>query len=307
MAQIVLAQIVSVSFRFGLQCQSGRLGLGGNGPKAALSELRLPKPPSPMTLAAVQTVQSILDGPASAEKLNRALRYLAKWRTEVLANTLVAKDGPAVHSGPFKGMIYDVPPSEGTRSARLLGTYEASLHPVIEAIIARSPDLVIDIGSAEGYYAVGMALRLPNARILARDASPKAQNLCSQLARANKVETRVEVGGLFDHADFDQCKTTRSVVICDIEGAEDVLLDPVAAPGLLHTDILVECHPGMAKDVTARLIARFSASHSITQLNRHVDDTGLPAWMETCSDLDRLIALWEWRAGPTPWLWMEQK
>lgn len=269
--------------------------------------MQLPKAPTHLTQATLQAVQTILDGPASAEKLNHALRYLAKWRTEIIANTLVAKDGHTVQSGPFKGMSYAVPPSEGTRTARLLGAYEASLHPVIESIIARAPDLVIDIGSAEGYYAVGMALRLANARILARDANPRAQALCRQLAEVNGVDARVEIGGLFAHADFDQCKTTRSVVICDIEGAEDALLDPAAAPGLRHTDILVECHPGMAQGITARLIDRFSQSHRITQLGRRLDDTALPAWMDDFSDLDRLIALWEWRGGPTPWLWMEQK
>ncbi len=267
----------------------------------------MPKPPSPLTETTLKAVQAILAGPASAEKLNRALRYLAKWRTEMLANTLVAKDGHTVQTGPFKGMIYEGRPSEGTRTARLLGCYEASLHPVLETIIARAPDLIIDIGSAEGYYAVGMAMRLPHARIFARDASPKAQTLCRQLARANGVETRVEIGGLFGHADFDICKTTKTVVICDIEGAEDALLDPTAAPGLLHTDILVECHPGTAKGVTALLTDRFSNTHRITQLDRHVDDSALPDWMHDLSDLDRLITLWEWRGGPTPWLWMERK
>jgi hypothetical protein len=29
--------------------------------------------------------------------------------------------------------------------------------------------------------------------------------------------------------------------------------------------------------------------------------------MDTLSDFDRLIALWEWRIGPTPWLWMTRK
>lgn len=81
----------------------------------------MPKPPSPLTEATAQAVQDILAGPASAEKLNRALRYLAKWRTEILANTLVAKDGCTVQTGPFKGMIYEGRPSEGTRTARLLG------------------------------------------------------------------------------------------------------------------------------------------------------------------------------------------
>lgn len=249
----------------------------------------------------------MLAGPPNAAALLRAFRHLAKWRAEVMANTLDRRAGTRVISGPFKGMDYVVRASEGSRTARLVGAYEASLHPVIEVILARAPEVVIDIGSAEGYYAVGFALRLPGARVLARDASDAAQVLCRALAVANGVQDRVEVGALFSHADFALCETARSVVICDIEGAEDALLDPVAAPGLCHADILVECHPGAAPGVTDRIAARFAASHRVTRIGRKLDDSGMPGWMEEYSDLDRLITLWEWRSSPTPWLWMERR
>lgn len=269
--------------------------------------MRQPAQPSKLTGAVTETVRAMLAGPPSADTLNKTLRYLAKWRAELMARTLEARSGPTVIAGPFKGMSYQVKASEGTRAARLLGAYEASLHPVIESIIAKAPDLIVDIGSAEGYYAVGMALRLPQARVLARDASDVAQGLCRALAVANGVEARVEIGGLFDHADFALCAEKRTVVICDIEGAELALLDPARAPGLMHADILVECHPGLSSGVTQTLSHRFGATHTITEIGRKLDDSGFPAWMEELSDLDRLIALWEWRQGPTPWLWMETK
>lgn len=266
----------------------------------------IPNPPA-LTLseAVSERVQSLLAPPATPNTLNSALRHLAKWRSELVANTVLARDGAVVQSGPFRGMAYPVRASEGSRVARVLGAYESSLHPVIEAIIARAPDLVIDIGSAEGYYAVGLARRLGAARILARDADVQAQALCRTLAAANGLADRVAVGGLFGHRDFDICAAGRSVVICDIEGGEDALLDPLAAPGLLQADVLVECHPGLAPGVTERLIARFAPTHRITRIDRKLDDAALPGWMEELSDLDRLLALWEWRSGPTPWLWME--
>lgn len=263
--------------------------------------------PSPLTSAVTQTLQDMLAGPPSAANLARALRHLAKWRAELVANTITAREGGVVVSGPFKGMHYGVRAAEGTRAARLLGVYEASLHPVIAAIIAKAPDLVIDIGSAEGYYAVGLARCLPGVRVLARDANEAAQDLCRALALANGVAEQVEIGGVFTPADFALCEGARAVVICDIEGAEVALLDPSAGPGLLQADILVECHPGIAPGVVDTLKVRFGPTHHITEIGRHVDDSGFPAWMEELSDLDRLIALWEWRSGPTPWLWMEKR
>ncbi len=267
----------------------------------------MPKSASHLTVQTTKAIQDLLDGTPGVDRLHSALRYLAKWRVEVLANTLVARSGTTVISGPFQGMTYNVRASEGSQTARLLGAYEASLAPVIEAIIAQSPELIVDIGSAEGYYAVGLARRLPQARILARDDNPKAQALCRTLAAANGVADRVEIGGRFEHADFDLCTRSRAVVICDIEGFEDGLLDPLAAPGLCHCDILVEVHDSMKPGLSDRITKRFAATHTITRINRHVEDSGLPDWMEELSDLDRLLALWEWRAGPTPWLWMQKR
>lgn len=34
---------------------------------------------------------------------------------------------------------------------------------------------------------------------------------------------------------------------------------------------------------------------------------GGPDRTEALGDLDRLLMLWDWRSGPTPWLWLESK
>jgi hypothetical protein len=264
-------------------------------------------PASQLTLAATQQVLGLLQGAPDAKKLESALRLLAKWRSELISNTMVAKSGDVVLAGPFAGMKYPYRASEGSRSARLLGAYEASLAPIIEKIVATDYRQVIDIGSAEGYYAVGLAIRMPKLRVLARDANPQAQALCKALAQINNVADRTEVGGLFHHIDFAVCETVKSLVICDIEGAEAELLDPILAPGLLAADILVEAHDCIRPGISDILRRRFAATHKIETIGRKLDDSALPAWMEGLSDLDRLLALWEWRGGPTPWLWMVKK
>lgn len=262
---------------------------------------------SVLTSNVAATVEQILTGEPSVERLNAALRHLSKWRTVLLENTLVAQSGEVVLAGPFAGMIYSVKASEGARTARLLGVYEAALAPVIETIVERAYPLVIDVGSAEGYYAVGLARRMPGARVLARDDNPAARALCATLAAANGVALQIEVGGRLGHADFAICAAQPTVVICDIEGAEAELLDPDRAPGLRHADILVEVHEGMRPGLLAALQARFAPSHSATLIQPRLEAATLPAWTHELSDLDRLLLLWEWRASPTPWLWMERK
>lgn len=254
-----------------------------------------------------QALRDIAARPADANQLSAALRLLAKWRAGILANTIAARSGTRVLGGPFQGMDCGTAVSEGSRSARMLGCYEASLAPIIEEVIARAYPLVIDIGSAEGYYAVGLARRMPATRVMARDQSATAQAMCAALAALNGVSDRVEVGGLFGHADFAQATRQPTLILCDIEGAEVELLDPFRAPGLLVADILVECHDCLRPGITEALTNRFAPSHEIRRIDRALDTAALPPWMEELSDIDRLIALWEWRMGPTPWLWMRHK
>ena len=265
-----------------------------------------PLTPSNLTIAASEILRRIASEPPDARHLAAALRHLAKWRAELIANTLVERSGTKVLSGPFKGMDYAIRAAEGSRAARLLGSYEASLAPVIETIVSRAYRLVIDIGCAEGYYAVGLARRMPQSRILARDESATAQALCRQLAEINGVADRVAVGGRMTHADFAMCASQTTLILCDIEGAEAELLDPAAAPGLLSADILVEAHDVLRPGLADLITSRFAASHLVTRFDRHLNGD-LPDWMESLSDLDRLLALWEWRGGPTPWLWMQRK
>ena len=89
-------------------------------------------------------------------------------RRQDLLAALVQQQGWVVQSGPFAGMVLPDRAcwGDGDLLPKLLGCYEAELHAIIEEILAATPDLVINIGATEGYYAIGMARRL------ARDLRP---------------------------------------------------------------------------------------------------------------------------------------
>lgn len=263
--------------------------------------------PSPLTRAIYARLAQYMERPQRPEVLAAMLRDLAKWRSQLLDNTHRNASGDVIGAGPFAGMIYDRPASEGAALARRLGLYERELHPILAKIIASSPDLILDIGCAEGYYAVGLARACPKARVMARDTNPMAQKSCAALAAKNGVAARVDIGGVVDGAILAQLAGQKAVIICDIEGAEDGLLDPDQHSALRDCPILVEVHDCFAPGLSGRIAARFAASHEITCIDRAMGAADLPDWMAGLSDLDRLLALWEWRSGPTPWLWMTPK
>ena len=115
-----------------------------------------PSRPTTREIAAKAIRDKVLawEGVPRPEQLVSVLRLAAMWRSTALAATYVAREGPVVMHGPFAGMTYVAEATEGALIARLLGVYESELHPHIEAFAAEGLDCVIDVGCAEGYYAV---------------------------------------------------------------------------------------------------------------------------------------------------------
>lgn len=247
--------------------------------------------------------------PDEVGQLNNALRLLAKWRSALIQNTLLQQQGTVVMQGPLQGLDFLPQSVEGCHIAKLLGCYEQPLLPYIEAAIQANYPIILNIGCAEGYYAVGMARRMPHTKVLAFDLNPKAQETCQALAAKNGVQDRIQIGALFKPEDFASYAGQKVLVLCDIEGAEKDLLDPAKATALLGMDVIVESHECLIPGITQMLIDRFSATHDIIL----VEDNGqrqlgkMPAWFNNLAHLDQLLATWEWRSGPTPWLVMKAK
>jgi precorrin-6B methylase 2 len=243
----------------------------------------------------------------SADDLNLVLRRMGIWRSTLIANTYVARHGTTVMHGPFAGMTYVAWASEGALAPRLLGAYEAELHPHLLAFAAEGVDCVIDVGCAEGYYAVGLARLIPGATVHAFDINENARRACEALAALNGVGDRVIVGAAFDPADFEAFAGRNALVVVDIEGAEDDLLDPAASPALAGMRLIVETHDLFRPGVSQRLRERFAATHDITVVAHQPNAAELPSWLNDLTHMDRLLAVWEWRSGPTPWLVMRPK
>lgn len=235
------------------------------------------------------------------------LRLAAKHRAHLLQNTLLKAHGPTILSGPFAGMSFVRQVAEGCCVPKLLGCYEQELHPYVEQAISRNYAQIVNIGVAEGYYAVGLARRMPSARVFAFDIDPNAQQTCSWVARANGVSERVQVGGLFRGEDFERYTNASTLVVCDIEGAERELLDPRAYPALARMDVIVELHDCLLPGLSSEIPARFSATHDVTLVKQAGRGAPLPPLFDELSHLDRLLAVWEWRTGPTPWAIMTVK
>lgn len=234
----------------------------------------------------------------------RQFRYAhggSEYRAKV---ALVKQFGKQVVSGPFAGMRYGDNVSGSAYVAKLLGSYEEELHPILHEVAAGKPDVIVDIGCAEGYYAVGFAKRLPNVTIYAYDIDSDAQEYCHELAALNHVTDQIIVGGRCDHTELAKRAGEGTFILCDCEGFELELLDPAAVPELAACDLLVELHDFLSPGLTPVLLKRFETTHVLTLIDtRERDVNGYPALQHVLPE-DRPWAVREGRQSSMQWAYL---
>jgi hypothetical protein len=239
--------------------------------------------------------------------VNAALRTLGRWRQHLLLQGYLRRHGARIWSGPFEGMDYVGAATEGALLPRLLGSYEHELHPHLRGFADEGVECVIDVGCAEGYYAVGLARLMPTVSVHAHDIDERALGACRALAAKNGVGERVIVGGEFKPQDFQAFEGRRALVMVDAEGAELDVLRPDLAPALAGFRLIVETHDVFRPGALATLTERFAPTHDIVRVDQAYAAPPLPPGFETLAHLDLLLAMWEWRVSPTPWLVMRPK
>lgn len=207
-------------------------------------------------------------------RLPVSLRIPMRWAAfpawEMASVMVKRAAGGRVMTGPFKNMALHLSAgSDRDHLSYLLGTQELELHATIEAIISNGHESVINIGAADGYYAVGFAHAMPSARVIAFEALPQHHAPLWKTAEANNVADRISLHGFCTPADLEEVLRTagsKPLVFCDIEGGEMSLLDNLAIPALEHAEILVETHDDMAPGCSAAICRRFAQTHTITSI-----------------------------------------
>ena len=212
-----------------------------------------------------------------------------------------------VLSGPFAGMRYIDSAVCSTLFPKWIGSYEEELHAVIEAVIARQPKVIVDVGCAEGYYAIGLSLRCPNSTVYAFDIDPAARQLCEEMAKLNDVSGRVDIKIECNAKTLEVLPLQNAFIVCDCEGYELELLNPAVSPQLASCDLLIELHDFVHAGLTAILRERFAQTHDITLIDTVERDPDAYACLNGLKRTDRLFALNEARPCPMQWAFMEAK
>jgi hypothetical protein len=173
-----------------------------------------------------------------------------------------------VLKGPFKDLLYPYFPRPtqhfSTVLPKISGVYEKELFPIIKQINMQKYKVFINIGSDEGYYAVGFGKLNRRAKVFAIDINQEALAFSVEMAKKNNVRNYFSVESSSPFA-LDKLIGDGTCIICDCEGYEKTLLNPKKISGLISTDILVEVH---GQRIGKILQKRFNASHNIKKISQ---------------------------------------
>ena len=260
-------------------------------------------------MPAINAIVDFINTVTFLEARRRRRRRKKQIRNIRLAKVIAEKYGLTVQGGPFEGMTY--PSAEAAGSAllpKLFGTYEKELHEFVDRALNSQHHRIINVGCGEGYYAVGMALQMPQAHVYAFDADENARGWCYELAEANDVGERVTIGGFCDRTRLEELTEEPAFILCDCEGGELDLLRPDLVPGLAQCDLLVELHK-MPRDGSTRneIVRRFVPTHDV-ELRKYSerDPSAYPA-IGVLEPGDRHYAVDEFRSRGLEWVSLERR
>jgi hypothetical protein len=230
-------------------------------------------------------------------------KLLVRTRLEVWTHGRVAE-------GSFAGMKFP----KTFPTGMLLGTWEKELRPAWQEILTRDYHRVVNVGAAEGYYAVGLLLKHSRVRVDAFEMLPEQQRRLRELAVANGVADRLRVFGRCELENFTASvgEGEHTLIVMDVEGYETVLLDPEKIPALAAADLLVECHDVYIPGCAELLRRRFERTHQLTAVAgqwRTFDDFPFKnrvarlAWLRG----EVIATMNEGRPCLMSWFWMKSR
>lgn len=196
----------------------------------------------------------------------------------------------------------------------LLGMYEQE---VLHELVRLSGDrkVLIDVGAADGYYAVGALRASLFEHVVCFEITPLGQQVIEQQARKNSVLSRVTILGeaAQDFVDFAQQEysfdVSNAVILMDIEGGEFELLSEALLKRIKDAVLIVEVHDfssehrQRSRDLKRRLGEYFLVSE-VTQGERNPNCfEEISKW----SDDDRWLLCSESRATRMRWFVCEPR
>jgi hypothetical protein len=180
----------------------------------------------------------------------------------------LGKNPPRVVCGPFAGMLYGRKAYGSSLLPKILGTYECELHGFIKNL--KKFELGLDVGAAEGYYAVGLLYASVCHRVIAWEISKEGRKLSQELADNNEVAERLEIRGECSLENLAQTirqsVASECLLIIDCEGYESALIEGLEREELAKCWLIIETHDFVKQGIHNRIKSQMEKTHVVVEM-----------------------------------------
>ncbi|HGO6074593.1 TPA: hypothetical protein ACK3Q6_004444 [Burkholderia cepacia] len=255
------------------------------------------------------------------EEMEQMLEYrtadAAELRRFILTRRLMHLSGGVILHGPLAGFNLGTLATwrEADNAPKLLGFYEQEVCGLL-AHIASTRDVFVDLGGADGYYAVGLIAQNFYRESHCFELEEQSRANIAHNATINGVSDRVHVYGAATPAFATELASrgvdfSRAAVLIDIEGGEFDVLTDECLHQLRHAHVIVEIHDFMrsdGKDRLPELLDRVRPIFNVHALRTGArDPSQIPELAQGWTDTDRWLLCSESRATLMTWLYLQPK
>ena len=229
-------------------------------------------------------------------------------------NKIILEHGYQVAYGAFKGMKLskNIYWSKNDLITHILGVYEKHVLKKIIEFSKKGNYPFIDIGAADGYFAIGMAFSETFKKIYAFEIDEEGRRSLNRNIENNlcKGKVVVDIEANFENLKEIIDKNKSAVILIDIEGSEFDLLDNKLLKLLSNCYIVCELHPALSTngfEKQNKLINNVKAFFDVSIIQRESYCPNKFSELSEFTDEERLIAFGEGRENNMNWLILEPK
>lgn len=265
-----------------------------------------------------QHVKDYLTPDEAMQMLHAQLSHGADLYRFLLMRRVMHLTGGVIKHGPLAGFNIGQHATwrEEDNASKVLGFYEQEVCALLDRLSGRC-DVLVDLGGADGFYAVGMVERGLYRESHCFEIEDQSRANIAAIAAANGVTDRVHLYGAATSTfardlaaagvDFQ-----RAAVLVDIESNEFDVLTAECLHDLRHAHVIVEIHDFMRPHDGAQ---RYAELRERAQVDFHVhsfttgarDPSSIPFLRQGWTDTDRWLLCSESRATLMTWLYLEPK
>ena len=215
-----------------------------------------------------------------------------------------------VRYGPFSGLNLGRSHAWSSRdlASKLFGVYEQEVTTQLVRV-SKNKRVLIDIGAADGYYAVGAVLGNLFERCIAFEANQESRRVLENVSELNGVRPKLEIHGLASEKSIlrvlEDLDLSQTVMLVDIEGGEfELFTNPILQRISLMT-LVIELHDWMVDNGVVKkesLILALEKTHSVRVITDLCRDLTGRNELDDKNDDHRWLICSEGRGRKMEWL-----